>query len=46
MEVEKVVNLHFREIGEVVVVISKVRFDGRVATCLSEPVSTAEPPRA
>ena len=46
MDVQRVVNFHFREIGEVVVVISKMRFDGRVATRLSEPVSTSEPPHA
>ena len=46
MDVQRVVNYHFREIREVVVVVSKMWFDGRVATRLSEPVSTAEPPRA
>lgn len=45
MEAEKVVNFRFREIGEVAVVDSKMRFNGRAATHLSEPVSTAEPPR-
>ena len=35
MDVQRVVNFHFREIGEVVVVVSKMRFDGRVATRLS-----------
>ena len=40
LEAQKVTNCHLREIREVTGDISKMRFDGRVAACLSEPVIT------
>lgn len=44
LEVQKVANCHLREIREVTCDISKMRFNGRVAACLSEPVITVWAP--